>query len=417
MNARGDSGQAFSGGLDPATARILPSARACELVLLRHGAVQELERRIVRGQLDVPLSAEGLRQHTELARWLEHELDPRPALVWSSDLVRCRDLAERLGGRVRFDARLREQHMGRWEGLSWAEITAEDPARVSAYWQDYAHTCPSGGESLFDVASRVASWWEEAGAGAERVVVCTHIGVIRVLLCQLFGQPLAQALRFAPATGSSTQLLLGDAGAVLNTLGERPWSFGPAARAVQRVERPRLALSGSAGTGKTTLGRRLAHELGLPFLEERMRQRLESGFDVHALDAAGWRALIEHDWRAQREAEEGCRDGFVADRSSLDYAAFWLHYDLHQDAQDTARFLLQMAQEARRYDRLLVCPWGAFPLVADGVRSTNRWTQLRFQTILEGLLGRYADPARVLRVDATPDLEARLEQALRALGR
>ena len=417
MSVRRESGQAFTGGLDPATARILPSARACELVLLRHGAVEELERRIVRGQLDVPLSAEGLRQHAELARWLERESDARPALVWSSDLARCRDLAERLGGRVRFDARLREQHMGRWEGLSWAEITEEDPALVSAYWRDYAHTRPSGGESLFDVAARVASWWEEAGAGAERVVVATHIGVIRVLLCQLLGQPLPQALRFAPATGSFTQLLLGEAGAVLNVLGERPWSFAREAREAARVEHPRIALSGSAGTGKSTLGRRLAQELGLPFLEERMRQRLQSGFDVHALDPAGWRALIEQDWCAQREAEERCGAGFVADRSSLDYAAFWLHYGLHEDAEETARWVARLAEEARRYDRVLLCPWGAFPLVDDGVRSTNRWTQLCFQTILEGLLARYADPARVVRVAPTPALEERLAQVLRALGR
>ncbi len=173
-----------------------------------------------------------------------------------------------------------------------------------------------------------------------------------------------------------------------------------------RGTKPRIALSGSAGTGKTTLGRRLAHDLGVPFLEEIMRKRLESGFDVHGMSSSDWRGLMRAQWDEQRALEDAAKDGFVADRSSLDYAAFFLHYDLHLDV-DAEPWLDAMARESERYDHILLFPWGALPLVADGVRSTNRWTQLRYQSILEGLFERYAR-SRVVRVPVTADFESRL---------
>jgi hypothetical protein len=145
-----------------------------------------------------------------------------------------------------------------------------------------------------------------------------------------------------------------------------------------------------------------------------MRRRIEQGFRPHGYGPADWRRLIRELWEEQRGAEERARDGFVADRSSLDFAAFWLHYGLQDDADLTAEFLDEMSAHARRYERIVLLPWGALPLVDDGVRSTNRWTQLRYQALLEGLLERRA-PERVLRISGGDDLEARAAQVLAAL--
>jgi broad specificity phosphatase PhoE/nicotinamide riboside kinase len=409
------SGQAFDGRFDPSAARIVPSRALIEVNLVRHGAVQALDSRVVRGQLDSALAPEGLRQHAALARWLIPRLRP-DTRVFSSDLVRCRDLAERLGRPVGFDARLREQHMGAWEGRSWQSITEDDPERVRAYWSDYAKTPPPGGESLTELSQRGQGFWDEHSRNDGSIVLVTHIGVIRSLVCHWFGLPLDSALRLSPATASVTQVLLSEAGAVLNSLGERPWTFEAAAAAPSVEGPPRLALSGSAGTGKTTLGRRLAQELGVPFLEERMRARLEAGFDLHRLSPEDWRQLIRSDWEAQRREQELCAQGFVADRSSLDYAAFWLHYHLHEDSARTAAFIEEMAREAQHYQRILLCPHGALPLVDDGVRSTNPWTQLRFQSILEGLIRRHADPAQVFAVPDSADFGLRVQAVLAELG-
>ena len=53
-----------------------------------------------------------------------------------------------------------------------------------------------------------------------------------------------------------------------------------------------IGISGSAGTGKSTLGTRLASRLEVPYLPEGMRERLEGGLDLHRLAHLELRALL-----------------------------------------------------------------------------------------------------------------------------
>jgi alpha-ribazole phosphatase len=221
-------GQAAGAGFDRATASMMPEQRVARLHLLRHAAVGELSRRVVRGQRHTGFAPEAEEQERALTAWLVRSGQRFERLI-SSDLERCRRLAERLGSATglepRWEPRLREQSMGTWEGRSWEEISAAEGPAVRAYWQDYVHTAPPQGESLAALAARTAAWWEEARPDLldRRTLLVTHVGTIRTLLCHLLGWPLDQCLRLAPAVASHSELVWSAPGAVLEVFGERPW--------------------------------------------------------------------------------------------------------------------------------------------------------------------------------------------------
>ena len=230
MRGPSKSGQAVTGEFDEHTSGIMPDSDVTVLHLLRHGEVEKMTERVVRGQLDVGLSETGELQTRALARWFGR-VEPRPDALWSSDLVRCRVLAEQVeqatGVAPRITERLREQDMGAWQGRTWKEITAEDGPRVTAYWDDYVRARPTDGESLGDLFDRVDAWWDEhfTSFRGKRVVLVTHIGVIRAFHCRFLGVPRSEALRFSPAVASHSSFLISEAGAVLNAFGERPWTL------------------------------------------------------------------------------------------------------------------------------------------------------------------------------------------------
>ena len=384
------------------------------------------------GDTDYPLSAAGLAESRALVDWVARAV-PAADGVLSSDLSRCtalaRPLAAALGLPLRTEPALREQHMGAWEGRTWADLTEADVAGVRAYWTDYVDTAPPGGESFRAFAERVDAWFAMNWAGLRggRWLVVCHTGVARALCCRLLGLDWGEALRFAPVPASHTWLQVAEAGAVLQSLGERPFAQDVGAAAVKRAARapslerpPRVALCGSAGTGKTTLGRALSERLGVPYIPEGMRTRLESGLDVHGLGFEGLRALVQELWAEQREREAaavGTHGGFVADRSPVDYAAFWLTYRFTTDPDATAAFFGETLGADGDYDRIICLPWGALPLDADCVRSPNPWVQRSFQALVEGLLHREVPPERCAFVPAgITGLDARVAWVLDQLG-
>ncbi|MFZ5482517.1 MAG: AAA family ATPase [Myxococcota bacterium] len=176
----------------------------------------------------------------------------------------------------------------------------------------------------------------------------------------------------------------------------------------------RIAVSGSAGVGKTTLARALAERLDVPYIGEGMREYLErTGANLHDLGPTGVRSVVLALWEERKALEAAARDGFVADRSSYDFVAFWLYYHFAAPDRDTERLFAE-ALAPGRYDRVYVLPWGRIPLVDDGVRTPNPYTQLHLQLLVEGVLGRHAPEAVHL---ATEGVEARVAEVLADRGR
>ena len=128
--------------------------RVRRLVMLRHGQTNYNAGSRMQGQLDTELSDLGRDQAVAAAEVLAKR---QPLVIVSSDLRRALDtavaLAERSGQPVLVDTRLRETHLGDWQGMTHLEVDAAAPdARMA--WRDDARWAPHGGESRVDVAAR-----------------------------------------------------------------------------------------------------------------------------------------------------------------------------------------------------------------------------------------------------------------------
>ena len=167
------------------------------VLLLRHGEItQSCPRRFV-GQSDLPLTDRGRRQ---AASWTE-ALSGLPLVgAWCSSLSRCRETAELALSDHPLQAvpldDLREISLGKWEGLSEAEVRKRYPGEFERRGSDLANVAPDGGESFAQAQSR--AWralcdilTQTAGPPNALVLVVAHAGVNRALICQALCLPLS----------------------------------------------------------------------------------------------------------------------------------------------------------------------------------------------------------------------------------
>jgi alpha-ribazole phosphatase len=165
--------------------------------LLRHGETEGGPR--YRGSTDDALSPRGWAQMWAAAGEVSWDR------VVSSPLVRCaafaQALAERRGIPLEIDERLREMHFGAWEGRTATEIMAQDADALARFWQDPAANPPPDGERLLKFQTRVLAAWREVIRDnvGQRVLLVSHGGPIRVVLCEVRRHPVERLLELEVA--------------------------------------------------------------------------------------------------------------------------------------------------------------------------------------------------------------------------
>ena len=194
---------------------------AKEVVLVRHGSTgPEHQNRYV-GRLDLHLAEEGEQQADALARALSRR--QRPCELWTSPLIRALETAQAIQKvhplRAAMDADLREVDFGRWEGFSFDQMKSSDPDLVDQWaCLDPAFAFP-GGESLQSFRDRVVAVADRlSGSGAEQVLVVTHAGIIRSLICHFLGLDFKNYVLFDTSPASITTLRLYNSKGVLSEL-------------------------------------------------------------------------------------------------------------------------------------------------------------------------------------------------------
>jgi alpha-ribazole phosphatase len=179
------------------------------LTLMRHPAIDFAGERCI-GQADVDLSFAGQLSLKSLA---EEACRLLPDRIISSDLKRCRLLAEEIAGRLHitpvYDPIWREISFGFWENRTWDAIRDEEGDAVAEWVDDFVTIAPPGGESFLQLEKRVLSGiaaisldtpFSVSGADvrerAPNALVVTHAGVIRAAHAAFANLPLSQAFDY-----------------------------------------------------------------------------------------------------------------------------------------------------------------------------------------------------------------------------
>ncbi len=177
------------------------------LLLIRH-AETDMAGRFC-GHSDPELNERGHRQLSGVvSRLSEHAI----RRIYTSDLRRARQTAEAIAAHfgIEFEVRpdLREIYFGQWEGLSWSEIEARDPALAKSWAEQYPNSMAPGGESLqqFEHRVRAESAFLFAAATECPIAVVAHAGFIRVLLTNFYGTPEEEAWKLTKEYGSVVAL-------------------------------------------------------------------------------------------------------------------------------------------------------------------------------------------------------------------
>lgn len=165
------------------------------VLLLRHGQTEYNLGGRLQGHLDTKLTERGQEQAAAVAPRLA---DGEFARIISSDLSRAHEtalaVAAAAGLPVTVDPRLRETHLGDWQGATVDEVETGDPGAIAA-WRADPTWAPPGGESRVHVVARsmpvVAELDAEFAADeTERaVLLVAHGGLIAGLVCGLLDLP------------------------------------------------------------------------------------------------------------------------------------------------------------------------------------------------------------------------------------
>lgn len=167
------------------------------ILFIRHGETDYNYDGRLQGQRDIPLNGKGREQASAVGRSLRKLMGPTIDALDAADAFLCSPLSRTrqtialaraaMGfdpDRYHRESALLELTFGEWEGLTWREVEARDPARAAQRDVDKWNFVPPGGESYAMLAERLRPWLD---AQTQDVFVASHGGVARALAWLLAG--------------------------------------------------------------------------------------------------------------------------------------------------------------------------------------------------------------------------------------
>jgi 2,3-bisphosphoglycerate-dependent phosphoglycerate mutase len=169
------------------------------VIIVRHGQTQWNIHKIRQGHLDSELTDKGEAQARALGQRLARESF---TALYSSDLGRAVHTARMItavtGHDIFTDLRLRERHLGIFQGLSGEEIRNKHPEEYHLHRTLGPEYVIPGGESVRQQVARNVECLNEIALKhlGDKVVVVTHGGVVSGLFRYTLNIPLDAPRRF-----------------------------------------------------------------------------------------------------------------------------------------------------------------------------------------------------------------------------
>lgn len=160
------------------------------------------------GITDIPLSEEGLEQAAKLRRYFS---DKDIEAIYSSPLLRAKKTAEIIAdNNIKVETRkeLSEMNMGKWEGMTFADIKEKYPEEYAERGRNFENYIVEGGESMsmsrdraFEQLSNIVKY------STDDIIIVAHAGINRLILSELSGISIKKSFSFQGKYGSISTLI------------------------------------------------------------------------------------------------------------------------------------------------------------------------------------------------------------------
>jgi broad specificity phosphatase PhoE len=180
-----------------------------EIILVRHGSIEDKYRRQYIGSTDVPLSAKGFSEAEAIGKYISGiDCDH----IFASPMLRVRQTLETALAPEKLDfveylENLREIDFGKWERKTFEEINEEYPGEVHNWTRPANGFCFPDGSNLEEFHNGINDFKKTLlESPGSRIMVFAHGGVILSLICNVLGIDKDKMLAFKVDRGSITML-------------------------------------------------------------------------------------------------------------------------------------------------------------------------------------------------------------------
>lgn len=156
-----------------------------EIILIRHTS-PNIEKGICYGQTDIDVTDTFLKEVEPILNKVDGI--NKNTLLYSSPLIRCKKLAQKLSNNIIFDDRLKELNFGDWELKKWNNIPEKE---LNTWMNDFVNQPAKNGESYIDLHNRTTQFLNEIiNKNHTKIIIVTHAGVMRSLYSYINKLPL-----------------------------------------------------------------------------------------------------------------------------------------------------------------------------------------------------------------------------------